>query len=115
MERLFAGELSKVREELLSLNGIGSETADSMLLYAGGQKTFVIDAYTCRLVSRMGWLSSKNIEYGKVQKFFTGRLPVSAKVYNEYHALIVSLGKDYCRKKPLCPECPLSKVCPKKV
>ncbi|MFH1367691.1 MAG: hypothetical protein ABII64_01065 [Elusimicrobiota bacterium] len=101
-----------VREELLLLNGIGPETADSMLLYAGGKPVFVVDAYTCRLVLRMGWL--RDAGYDKAQKFFKDNLPASPKVYNEFHALIVALGKDYCRKKPLCGSCPLREKCGKK-
>ncbi|MHB9154469.1 MAG: endonuclease III domain-containing protein [Endomicrobiales bacterium] len=98
-----------VREELLSLSGIGPETADSMLLYAGGKRAFVVDAYTRRMGQRLGWFREE--EYRLVRDFFCRRLPRSLKVYNEFHALIVALGKDYCRTRPRCGECPLKTDC----
>jgi endonuclease-3 related protein len=97
------------RTDLLSIKGIGPETADSILLYAGNRTTFVIDAYTFRLSKRIGWLSSP--DYGRAKEFFEINLPRSRKIYNEYHALIVALGKYFCRKKPLCGGCPLARVC----
>jgi endonuclease-3 related protein len=109
MVPFFQRPLAAVREELLSLSGIGPETADSMLLYAGGKTTFVVDAYTCRLGMRLGWFRTDT--YDEIQQYFQAHLPCSRKVYNEYHALIVALGKNYCRKKPLCTHCPLYHGC----
>ena len=109
----FSGPLPAVREELLSLKGIGPETADSMLLYAGRRPLFVIDAYTVRLGLRMGWL--RNGDYGAAQGFFIGSLPRSVQVYNEYHALIVELAKKHCKKsEPRCTDCPLRGNCLKR-
>lgn len=98
-----------VREELLALNGIGPETADSMLLYAAGKPVFVVDAYTRRFGGKFGWFS--DTDYHAVQKFFVEALPRSVAVYNEYHALIVALAKDHCRAKPRCAGCPVERDC----
>ncbi len=100
------------REELLEVNGIGPETADSILLYACGKPHFVIDAYTRRVFSRIG-IVEKDIVYDELKKFFEKRLPKDAGMYGEFHALIVELGKNICKKKPLCKECPLKKGCRK--
>jgi len=100
----------KLREKLLSVNGIGPETCDSILLYAFNRPFFVIDAYTRRIFSRLG-LVREETPYGELQDYFTANLPRSVKVYNEYHALIVKLGKDVCRKRPLCGECPVREYC----
>ena len=91
-----------LREELLSLNGIGPETADSILLYAALHPEFVVDAYTRRIFSRHG-LVSEAAKYDEVKALFTDNLPPDAAMFNEYHALIVKVGKDYCRTKtPRC-------------
>jgi endonuclease-3 related protein len=87
-----------LREEFLSVKGIGPETADSILLYALGCPTFVVDAYTKRIFSRHGFFP-ETADYNEVRKFFMDRLPVDVKLYNEYHALVVRLGKDRCMKK----------------
>ncbi len=101
-------DTSELREELLSLRGIGPETADSILLYALDKTVFVVDAYTSRAFSRLGYLPSK-ASYDHVQRFFTNHLPPDRELFNEYHAQIVYLGKDYCRsKKPKCESCPLA-------
>lgn len=103
--------LSELRAELLGLYGIGSETADSILLYALTKPVFVVDAYTRRIFSRMGMVPP-DIGYDALQVFFTGRLPRDVALFNEYHALIVSLGKEYCTaRKPRCGECPLRDCC----
>ncbi|MBI5629448.1 MAG: hypothetical protein HY921_01040 [Elusimicrobia bacterium] len=102
--------LSELREELLTIWGIGPETADSMLLYAAGKKAFVVDAYTLRIGRRLGWL--KNHGYAEAQAFFTASLPARARVYSEFHALLVALAKLHCRVKPLCRSCPLLAFCP---
>ena len=111
LERLFDQELNLVREELLRLKGIGPETADSILLYAGQHPSFVIDAYTNRLYSRLGVLSGKE-KYPEVRDLFMSHLPHDTQLYNEYHALIVIHCKDFCRKKPLCNNCPCADICP---
>ena len=107
---LFKGKLEDIRHSLLSVNGIGPETADSMLLYAGEIPVFVVDAYTKRIFSRLK-LTDKNATYDELQSFFMKNLPGKTTLYNEYHALIVMLGKYYCKPKPVCGSCPLKK-CP---
>ena len=98
-----------VRGELLALSGIGPETADSILLYAGAKPVFVIDAYTLRIGERLGWF--KDASYEEAQTVLVNRLPKSVPVYQEFHALLVSLAKLFCRKEPLCPACPLCRDC----
>lgn len=111
LETLLSQELSEAREELLSLHGIGPETADSILLYAGEHPSFVIDAYTLRLFSRLGLLSEAT-RYSAARDFFMDRLPPDPTLYNEYHALIVIHGKQTCRPRPLCTICPCCAICP---
>lgn len=106
----FSGDTERLREELLALKGVGPETADSMLLYAAGKPKFVIDAYTRRIFARLGFPDRKG--YADWQLLFEGALPPDARLYNEYHALIVALGKDHCKKTaPLCGKCPLGTLC----
>jgi len=102
--------LPQLRDELLGIHGVGPETADSMLLYAGGRRIFVVDAYTKRIGSRLGWYPA-GASYGEVQRFFTRRMPLSVRVYQEYHALFVELGKCACRTRPRCASCPLRRGC----
>ena len=105
-------KLENVRVELLSTRGVGKETADSILLYAFGFPTFVVDAYTVRLCERYAIDTGKG--YDAVKAYFEGNLPHSVKVYNNFHALIVINGKEHCRKsKPLCDDCPLGNSCGK--
>jgi len=111
IEKWFSGPLESVRAELLSVWGIGPETADSMLLYAGGRPTFVVDAYTRRLLSRLGFAEAR--AYDEARNLYMRLLPADYKIYNEYHALIVELGKRHCAKTPRCANCPLSAACPK--
>ena len=106
-EYLKSGSLHTRREQLLSVKGIGPETADCILLYALGFPVFVVDAYTRRMLSRHGLLPA-DVHYAEMQEFFMDVLPADVQMFNEYHALIVRLGKDWCRKsKPLCKSCPL--------
>lgn len=98
-----------LREELLELWGIGPETADSMLLYAGGHPVFVVDAYTRRAGNRIGLFKSDS--YDEIQRYFEQSLSRSPQLYNEYHALIVELAKNTCKTKPQCPQCPLLSQC----
>lgn len=100
-----------LRGQLLSLNGIGPETADSILLYALGRPMFVVDAYTIRLLSRHGLCSAKG-KYHEIQNLFLENLDHDVALYNEFHALIVKHGKEQCRKNnPLCIDCPLKDFC----
>ena len=98
------------RENLLSIWGIGKETADSILLYAYNQPNFVIDAYTKRIFSRLG-LIKEDLDYDEIKSLFENNLEKDVKLYKQYHALIVEHAKRYCRKKPLCKLCPLSNDC----
>jgi endonuclease III related protein len=108
--RLFSLDLEDLRRMLLGVNGIGPETADSILLYAGGKPFFVVDAYTKRIFSRHG-LVDPDADYHEVQGLFMDNLPKDASFYNEYHALIVRVGKERCKKtRPLCKGCPLEKL-----
>lgn len=103
-----------LREELLSYKGVGPETADSIVLYAAGKPSFVIDAYTRRLGERSGL--ARGLSYAGWKALFEAALPPDVKVYNEYHALLVRLGKDLCKKsKPPCAACPLARRCPKRI
>ena len=112
-------ETEKLREELLALNGIGKETADSILLYALDKETFVVDAYTIRMLNRLGISDSK--DYEEIKKLFESSLKKykfdgysTIDIFKEMHALIVELGKQYCRKTAYCTDCPLSEICEKK-
>lgn len=108
---LSVGDLEAVRRALLSVPGIGPETADSILLYAAGRPTFVIDAYTRRLLGRLG-LAEENASYGELRALFMEHLPPDPALYNEYHALIVRHGKERCHaRRPRCGDCPLRQEC----
>ena len=110
LDKLFASDVDNLRGLLLAVHGIGQETADSILLYAAGKPVFVIDAYTRRIISRLGMVLEKD-SYDACQRLFMAHLPADAEMFNEYHALLVRLGKDACRKKPLCQRCCLSNIC----
>ncbi len=99
-----------LRDSFLEINGIGPETADSILLYAMNRKIFVIDAYTKRIFSRLNIIPHDET-YNYYQEFFHKEFNGSVKKYNEYHALIVAHGKDICKNKPICSECSLSNIC----
>ncbi len=107
LEKLFSGDIVSVRRELLGVNGIGEETADSILLYAGNKPVFVIDAYTRRIIERLG-LAPQNNSYAAYQSLFMSNLLTDVKLFNEFHALLVRLGKEHCRKRPLCDGCCLN-------
>lgn len=110
LQRLFALPLSELRLCLLAHHGIGPETADSILLYAAEKPSFVIDAYTHRLIERLN--QSDKITYDTMRHKFMQELPVSTELYNEFHALIVRHAKEHCRKRnPLCLDCPLLDQC----
>lgn len=106
LEAMFRGDWRVLREELISVRGIGRETCDSILLYAGEKPSFVVDAYTRRLFSRLG-LVQETDSYEQVRSLFMKSLPADSALFNEYHALIVEQCKRHCRKKPLCDGCPL--------
>ena len=99
----------ELRAHLLSLNGVGPDTADSILLYALERPVFVVDAYTRRFIGNHG-LADDNLEYHDVQRLFTKNLPEDLYLFNEYHALIVRLAQQYCKKGPDCAACPLSSM-----
>ena len=105
----FKNNIGTLRNGLLSINGIGPETADSIILYAAKMPIFVIDAYTKRIMNRLG---HKEKKYDELQKLFMDNLKNDEKLFNECHALLVELGKNYCRKNnPLCGNCPINKYC----
>jgi endonuclease-3 related protein len=104
---MFRKPTHELREQLLAVHGIGPETADSILLYAGAHPVFVVDAYTHRILGRHG-LTDGQPDYGAAQSLFEANLPRDAAMYNEFHALLVNVGKNWCRKsRPRCGECPL--------
>ncbi len=100
--------LHELRKKLLDVPGIGPETADSIILYALEKPVFVVDAYTRRFLKRHGLIRG-NEKYDEIRLLFERNLPCDVKLYNEYHALIVKLGKVYCKSKPECENCPLNK------
>ncbi|ADH86248.1 endonuclease III domain-containing protein [Desulfurivibrio alkaliphilus] len=107
VENFLALAANDLRQQLLAVKGIGPETADSICLYAAGKPIFVVDAYTHRIFSRHQLLPEE-ADYHAIQEIFTDALPADPVLYNEYHALIVRLGKEFCKKRnPRCPECPL--------
>ncbi len=97
---------ARLRKELLAIQGIGPETADSILLYALGRRSFVVDAYTRRVLLRHGLIRPK-ATYDDIKRLFEISLPPSKKMYNECHALLVRLGKQFCRPTPRCEACPV--------
>jgi len=112
IETMFRTPLNKLRQELLGIHGVGPETADSILLYAGSLPIFVVDAYTYRIFSRHGWIDLES-DYDQIQEYFHDHLPAEASMFNEFHALLVYLGKHYCKKsRPLCETCPLRSMLP---
>jgi len=111
LKQLFQLDLPSLRAELLSVHGIGEETADAIILYAAGKPSFVVDAYTKRILSRLGLIEEKE-SYRVVRDLFMENLPLDASMYNEYHALLVRHGKERCRSQvPLCVGCPLEESC----
>lgn len=107
---VFNKDAKELREELLKVKGIGPETADSIVLYAFEKPSFVVDAYTRRIFSRLG-LCKENNKYEEIQKLFEKQLPLDVELFKEYHALIVEHAKRHCRKKPVCEKCVLKKEC----
>ncbi len=99
-------ETGRLREELLQLHGFGRETVDSILLYAFQRRVFVVDAYTRRIFSRHGYCSAE-VGYEELRSWIEARIPAETAYYNEFHALIVAVGKTHCRPSPRCHGCPL--------
>ena len=112
LKRMFRTPTAELREKLLSVHGIGPETADSILLYAGNHPVFVVDAYTHRMFGRHG-ITDGAPNYEKVRAMIESSLPKQVELFNEFHALIVNTGKNWCRKSaPRCEECPLRPLLP---
>jgi endonuclease III related protein len=112
LDKMFATATDELREKLLEVHGIGPETADSILLYAGEHPVFVVDAYTRRILERHNLAHGKR-SYEEIQQLFHRNLPQNAPLFNEYHALIVHTGKHYCRKGEAdCARCPLQAFLP---
>lgn len=107
ISRLFDEDIDVQREALLSVKGVGPETADSIILYAANKPVFVIDAYTYRILNRHN-MADEQVTYDEIQELFMSNLEPDHELYNEFHALIVKTGKLYCRKMPKCDECPLN-------
>lgn len=109
---MFGTPTAQLREKLLSVHGIGPETADSILLYAGNHPVFVVDAYTLRIFGRHG-ITGGEPRYESVRALFEAALPRDPQLFNEFHALVVNTGKTWCRKsEPRCAECPLGSLLP---
>ena len=112
LTRMLATPTLALRNQLLALRGIGPETADSILLYAGKHPVFVVDAYSRRILERHGHAHPK-LAYEEIRKLFESSLPSDHQLFNEFHALIVHTGKNYCRKQnPLCSQCALQSFLP---
>jgi endonuclease-3 related protein len=109
LENLENLHTNRLRAELLAIKGIGRETADSILLYALGRSVFVVDAYTARVAVRHG-LIEPDADYEQLRELFQSNLPQEPQLFNEYHALLVRLGKEFCRPIAKCPRCPLEKL-----
>lgn len=111
LQALFLLPLTELRELLLKQSGIGPETADAIVLYAAGKPSFVVDSYTHRILGRIG-IGTGRQQYEQTRALFMAALPHKAKLFNEYHALMVRLAKEFCRKRtPLCSSCPLLSCC----
>ncbi|MCX5693695.1 MAG: endonuclease III domain-containing protein, partial [Candidatus Omnitrophica bacterium] len=109
LDRMFSVDTDILREELLSIKGIGRETADSIILYAGNKPSFVSDAYTKRFMDRYGLFKNLDV-YEEIRSFFMANLPKDVHLYNEFHALIVHHGYKVCKAEPTCDECPVRSI-----
>jgi len=110
LSKLFINNAEHIRQQLLSVYGIGQETAASIILYAANKPIFVIDAYTRRIINRIGLAPDSN-SYAAYQNLFMHNLPADTQLFNEYHALLVCLGKSVCRTNPFCHQCCLNNIC----
>ena len=111
LDAMLAQDPATLRGELLTIHGIGEETADCILLYAAGKPRFVIDEYTHRIVDRLGIGPDPRAPYRDLQCFFEESLPADTQMFGEYHALLIALAKDVCRKRPDCVRCVLNRLC----
>lgn len=110
LSKMLGADADTLRRELLSMDGIGPETADCILLYAAEKPIFVVDAYTRRIMSRI--YNLPEMEYEEMQELVTSGITKNVELYNDFHAQFVKLGKDYCKKnKPLCKNCPAKQIC----
>jgi len=107
LSSLFSADVPDLRDELLSIRGVGRETADSMILYAAGKPIFVVDTYTKRILDRHG-LADGRADYDSVQGLFHENLPEDVALYNDFHAQFDAVGHHYCKKTPKCGDCPLN-------
>ncbi len=112
LDAMFAADTEALRAELLRVNGVGPETADSILLYAAEKPTFVVDAYTLRIFARHGWVEF-DTDYHTLKEYLESGLQRDVQLYNEFHALLVRLGHEHCRKRPKCEGCPLEDLLPR--
>jgi len=106
VERFLDRPVGALREDLLAINGIGRETADSIILYAAGKCTFVVDSYTARIMYRHR-LIDESADYDQIKELFESNLPDDVELFNDYHAQLVATGKNFCRGEPRCAGCPL--------
>jgi endonuclease-3 related protein len=111
LESMFSIGAGPLRQRLLSVVGIGPETADSIVLYAANLPTFVVDTYSARVLKRHGWIEPE-ADYHAIKDYFESNLDEDVQMFNEYHALLVRVGKEYCRKTPQCDQCPLFDLLP---
>lgn len=111
LDALLSQPQETLRAELLAVHGVGPETADCIVLYAAGQPSFVIDAYTRRVLERHGWATPRE-KYDELQRRFESALPADMPMFNEYHALLVEVGKRHCKPTPVCEGCPLECLLP---
>lgn len=114
LDEMFAMDVANLRSELLSIHGVGEETADDIIVYAAGKPSFVMDSYTRRIIDRMGLTpAGRNPGYRSYQALFQGNLPSDTALFNEYHALLDHHAKMTCTKRePRCLECCLADLCP---
>ncbi len=110
MQVMFKQDVPELRDELLSIYGVGPETADSIILYAAEKPSFVVDTYTYRLISRLGWVEG-NFHYERLRALFMDNLSHDVDLFNEYHALIVRHGARVCKKTPQCDACNMQTNC----
>jgi endonuclease-3 related protein len=111
LAEMFLEPTACLRERLLAVKGVGPETADSILLYAGRRPVFVVDAYTKRILVRHRIIGD-HAEYEAIQRLFMSHLPEDARLFNQYHALLVQTGKTFCRPRARCDGCPLKTIAP---
>jgi len=110
LDAMFDQPINDLRTELLSIHGVGNETADSIILYAAEEPIFIIDAYTRRIFARFGF-EQASAGYTNFQALFMNNLHIDTKLFNEYHALLVNHGKKVCKKIPLCSKCCIEALC----